>query len=151
MANTTFTTPGEDRYFEDYVPNAVHEFGPILVDKKEESLFAKRFTPQNTRTESEPFEESFGSLDAYGLIMQLLAEYYLPELNDLSSLKIDKLNWIRPAFPGDKLIVRVTVTRSLRSTEPYSGIAHSFVEVQNQNQEEVMNMRMKTNLFYSPK
>jgi len=28
-----FTTPPDDRYFEDYVPGAVHEFGSIIVDE----------------------------------------------------------------------------------------------------------------------
>jgi len=34
----TFTTPMEERYFEDYVPGAVHEFVSIAVAEAEESI-----------------------------------------------------------------------------------------------------------------
>jgi hypothetical protein len=30
MALSSFATPVEDRYFEDYIPGSVHEFGSIL-------------------------------------------------------------------------------------------------------------------------
>ncbi len=33
-----FKTPVEDRYFEDYVPGSVHEFGRITVDEESISL-----------------------------------------------------------------------------------------------------------------
>jgi len=35
--DTIFANPGEDRYFEDYVPASTHEFGPILVEPGEVS------------------------------------------------------------------------------------------------------------------
>lgn len=158
MANTTFITPGEDRYFEDYVPNAVHEFGPIPVEQVAVNTFVKCFAPQNTQTKSESSKKMvFESLTASEcpideLLMRLLTDDYLPEAGNLSSPEIDELRWIRPVFPNDKLIIRVTVTGSLRSSsKPDCGIVHSFVEVQNQNRVIVMSMRMKTILLYSPK
>ena len=36
----TFTTPQEDRYFEDYLPGAVHEFGSITINEAEIIEFA---------------------------------------------------------------------------------------------------------------
>jgi len=158
MANTTFTTPGDDRYFEDYVPNTVHEFGPISVEQEEINPFVNCFAPQITHTRSESSKKTvFGSLAASecpidDLVMRLLTDYYLPEAGILNSAEIDELRWIRPEFPSDKLIIRVTVTGSLRSSsKPDCGIVHSFVEVQNQNRVIVMNIRMKTILLYSPK
>jgi acyl dehydratase len=41
-----FTTPVEDRYFEDYVPGDVHEFGSIVAEESEMIAFARRFDPQ---------------------------------------------------------------------------------------------------------
>jgi hypothetical protein len=34
MDSTGFNTSVEDRYFEDYVPGSVHEFGRIIIDVK---------------------------------------------------------------------------------------------------------------------
>jgi hypothetical protein len=34
METAGFRTPVEDRYFEDYVPGAVHEFGRIKLTKR---------------------------------------------------------------------------------------------------------------------
>jgi acyl dehydratase len=42
---TLETAPGA-RYFEDYLPGAVHEFGSITIDKAEIIEFAVRFDPQ---------------------------------------------------------------------------------------------------------
>lgn len=41
-----FTSPVEDRYFEDYVHGSVHEFGSIAVEESEMIDFARRFGPQ---------------------------------------------------------------------------------------------------------
>ena len=40
-----FKSTPDDRYFEDYVPGAVHEFGSIAVDEKEVIEFGKRYVP----------------------------------------------------------------------------------------------------------
>jgi acyl dehydratase len=47
----TFMTPIDDRYFEDYVPGAVHEFGNIAVEEAEMIEFARRFDPQPLHTD----------------------------------------------------------------------------------------------------
>ena len=41
----TFRTPTEERYFEDYLPGAVHEFGSIMIEEAEIIEFAQRFDP----------------------------------------------------------------------------------------------------------
>jgi acyl dehydratase len=85
-------------------------------------------------------------------MMRLLTDYFLPEADNSNSPEIDEFCWIRRVCPGDKLIMRVTVTGSLRSmSEPCHGIVHSFIEVLNQNREVVMSMIMKNILLCSPK
>jgi acyl dehydratase len=54
----TFTTPITDRYFEDYVPGDVHEFGSIVVEETEMIDFARRFDPQPFHTDPEAAKES---------------------------------------------------------------------------------------------
>ena len=158
MDDTTFIIPGEDRYFEDYVPNALHEFGPISVVQDESNPSAKHFASQNTRTGSQsPDGTLFGSLSAGACsvdesLKRLLKDYYLPESGNTSPPEIAELRSIRPVRPGDELIMRVTVTGSQRSSsEPDRGIVHSFIEVQNQDRMAVMSMRTKNVLFCLPK
>ena len=45
MNRSTFTTSPDNRYFEDYVTGAVHEFGSIAVEEQEILDFGKRFVP----------------------------------------------------------------------------------------------------------
>ena len=45
MSKAGFTHAREDRYFEDYVPGAVHEFCSVSVDEEEVLEFGKRYVP----------------------------------------------------------------------------------------------------------
>ena len=62
-----FITPIDDRYFEDYVPGAVHEFGIIIAEEDEMIAFAQRFDPQPFHTDPVAARQSiFGGLIASG-------------------------------------------------------------------------------------
>jgi len=92
----TFTTPVEDRYFEDYVPGAVHEFGDIEVEESEVIEFARRFDPQPFLTDPEAVKQSvFGGLIASGwytasLMMRLFVDHYLSDVASLSFPGVDE-------------------------------------------------------------
>ncbi len=148
MDIATFTTPIEDRYFEDYVAGAVHECGCIAVEEEEIIAFGKRFDPQPFHTDPEAAAQSaFGGLIASGwhtasLMMRLFVDHYLSAVASLSSPGVDELRWLKPVRPGDTLQLRVTVTETSRSrSKPDRGIVHSFIEVRNQQQEIVMTMK----------
>ncbi len=49
-----FKSTPDDRYFEDYVPGAVHEFGSIAVDEKEVIEFGKRYVPLSYHVDKVP-------------------------------------------------------------------------------------------------
>lgn len=51
MTQSTFRTSLEDRYFEDYEPGAVHEFGDMAVEEEEMIRFARRYDPQVFHTD----------------------------------------------------------------------------------------------------
>jgi hypothetical protein len=53
MSGTNFQHPPDSRYFEDYVPEAVHEFGAIAVDEEEVLDFGRRFVPLSYHTDKE--------------------------------------------------------------------------------------------------
>lgn len=147
MVKHSFSTSIDDRYFEDYVPGSIHEFGSISVDQDEVMAFAKRYDPQAFHTDPEAAKQTtFGGLIASGwhtagMMMRLYADHYLSKVASLSSPGVDELRWKQPVRPGDTLSIRVTVTEARRSnSKPDRGIVRSFIEVLNQNQEVVMSM-----------
>jgi acyl dehydratase len=141
----TFATPQNDRYFEDYLPGAVHEFGPIAVGEAEIIEFARRLDPQPFHIDPEAAKQSaFGGLIASGwhtasLTMRLLVDHYISRVASLGSPGVDEVRWRKPVRPGDTLSVRVTVLESrLSRSKPNQGTIRSHVEVLNQHREVVM-------------
>jgi len=148
MSKSTFATPIEKRYFEDYVPGSVHEFGPIKVEEAEIIEFARRYDPQVFHTDPEAAKNTiYGGLIASGwhtagLMMRVLVDHYLSHVASLGSPGVDELRWLKPVRPGDELTVRVTVLETRRSrSKPDRGIVRSFVEVLNQKGEVVMTLK----------
>ena len=148
MSKSTFTVPPEERYFEDYVPGEVHEFGSIVVGEEEIIAFARRFDPQDFHIDPEAAKNSiYGGLIASGwhtasLMMRLFVDHYLSKVASLGSPGVDELRWIKPVRPGDELSLRVTVLETRRSrSRPDRGIVRSFIEVINQHGEVVMSMK----------
>ncbi len=142
-----FSTSIEDRYFEDYLPGCIYEFGTITADQDEVIAFARRYDPQDFHTDPEAAKNTiFGGLIASGwqtagLMMRLYADHYLSKVASLSSPGVDELRWKLPVRPGDELSIRVTVQEARRSSsKPDRGIVRSFIEVLNQNREVVMSM-----------
>lgn len=149
MTSSTFAHPPEDRYFEDYIPGAVHEFGSILVDEQEVLDFGKRYVPLSYHVDKEAAKKSiYGGLIASGwqtaaLMMRIYTENYLSQVANLGSPGGDELRWDKPVFPGDELSVRATVLAARRSeSRPDRGIVRTFIEVLNQKREVVMSMKM---------
>jgi acyl dehydratase len=147
MINSTFTVPAERRYFEDYVPGSVHEFGTISVEQDEVIAFARRFDPQVFHMDPELAKRTiYGGLIASGwhtagLMMRLFADNYLSKVASLGSPGVDELRWKMPVRPGDELSIRITVLEAKRSrSKPDRGIVRSFIEVINQKREVVMSM-----------
>lgn len=136
------------RYFEDYLPGAVHEFGRVAVSEADIVAFAQRFDPQPFHVDPEAARAShFGGVIASGwhtggLMMRMFAEHYLAPVSSLGSPGVDELRWPRPVRPGDVLSLRVTVLDTRRSaSRPDRGIVRSLIEVLNQQGEVVMSMR----------
>jgi acyl dehydratase len=149
MSKSSFTTSPENRFFEDYVAGAVHEFGTISVEKQEVLDFGRRFVPLSYHTDAELAKQSiYGGLIASGwhtasLMMRLYTDNYLSKVANLGSPGGDELRWDKPVFPGDDLSIRVTVLETRRSeSKPDRGIVRSFVEVLNQKREVVMSLKM---------
>jgi acyl dehydratase len=148
MNLSTFLTPIDNRYFEDYVQGSVHEFGSIAVEEDEMISFASRFDPQPFHTDPEAGKRSiYGGLIASGwhsasLMMRLFVDHYLSHVASLGSPGVDELKWLKPVRPGDTLALRITVSETKRSrSKPDRGIVYSYVEALNQKEEIVMTMK----------
>ena len=144
-----FKTGPETRYFEDYIPGDVHEFGSINVDEQEVIEFGKRYVPLSYHIDKEAAKNSiYGGLIASGwqtaaLMMRIYTENYLSKVANLGSPGGDELRWDKPVLPGDELSVRATVLEARRSeSRPDRGIVRTFIEVLNQKREVVMSMKM---------
>jgi acyl dehydratase len=138
----------EQRYFEDYTPGTVVEYGPIDVDEEEVIAFARRYDPQPIHVDRERAARGpYGGVIASGwhtaaLMMRVLVDRFLSRAASLASPGIDELRWLAPVRPGDRLSVRITVLDARRSTsKPDRGIVRSSIEVLNQRAEVVMKIK----------
>jgi acyl dehydratase len=149
MNSAVFAHPAEDRYFEDYLPGDVHEFGSVAVDEAEVLEFGRRYVPLSYHVDKEAAKTSiYGGVIASGwhtaaLMMRIYTENYLSRVANLGSPGGDELRWDKPVFPGDELSVRATVLEARRSeSRPDRGIVRTFIQVLNQKNEVVMSMKM---------
>jgi len=140
--------PEHDRYFEDYLPGTVFEYGEVRVEEAEIVEFARRYDPQLIHIDRDAAASGpFGGLIASGwqtatIMMRLLVDRFLPKAASLGSPGIDELRWIRPVRPGDVLRLRVRILEATRSrSKPDRGMVRTLVEVLNQDAEVVMSLK----------
>lgn len=148
MTANDFSVPVTERYFEDYVPGSVFEYGPISASEADIIAFAKQFDPQYIHTNPEAAAQGpFGGIIASGwytasLMMRLFADHFLSKVAAIASPGVDELRWVRPVRPGDSLLIRIRITDARRSrSKPDRGVVHAQVEVLNQNREIVMTVK----------
>jgi acyl dehydratase len=140
--------PIDQRYFEDYVPGSVFEYGSVALTEDEIVEFAKRFDPQYIHADPRAAAEGpFGGLIASGwhtaaIMMRLFVQHYLSHVASMASPGIDELRWLEPVRPGDSLSIRISVLEANRSrSKPDRGMVRSFIEVLNQDGQVVMSLK----------
>ena len=142
-----FSTPPEDRFFEDYTVGATYVCGSFTISEDEIIGFATRYDPQVMHVDlGLAAEGPFGEVIASGwhtvaCTMRLLVDNFLPR-NGLAAPGVDELRWPRPVRPGDTLTVHATIEQARRSrSKPDRGLVHTLVEVVNQDGGMVMSMK----------
>lgn len=142
------TVPFKERYFEDYRPGEVVEFGDYLVTEEEIIDFARRYDPQPFHLDKRAAAESiYGGLIASGwmtgsIMMRLLVDHFVPPVSSMGSPGVDEMRWLAPVRPGDRLRVRLTVIDTKRSqSKPDRGIIQVQQEMINQDGDTVMSIR----------
>jgi acyl dehydratase len=147
-ATPAFPAQREQRWFEDYRPGLVLEFGAITVDEAEVVDFARRYDPQPFHVDAVAAARgAYGGLIASGwhtgsMMMRMLVEHYLSPVSSLGSPGLDELRWLAPVRPGDTLSVRLTIVEARRSqSKPDRGLVRAVIEVLNQRREAVMTVK----------
>jgi acyl dehydratase len=143
----SFAAPADNRFFEDYKPGDVYEFGTVTVTEREIIDFAKQFDPQYFHVDPQKAVHSrFGGIIASGwhtagLAMRLYVDQYLSHVASLASPGVDEVRWPNPVRPGDTLRVRVTILEArLSRSKTDRGIVRAKIEAINQKDELVLSM-----------
>ena len=149
MSLHSFTAAPQDRYFEDYTPGHVYEFGTITVSEAEIVGFARQFDPQDVHLDSKKAAVGpFGGITASGwhtisLAMRLYVDHYLSHVASLASPGAEDIRWLKPVRPGDALRIRVTILDArLSRSKPDRGIVRARVEAINQKGDVVLAMTL---------
>ena len=128
------------RYFEDFSPGDVFEFGSYTVTEEEIIRFAEQFDPQSFHLDREAAKNSlFGGIVASGMhtlsiLMRLTVDGFLCDTNGLGSPGIDEARWLIPVRPDDILSVRMTVLEVIPSkSRPERGVLKLSTDVLNQD------------------
>jgi acyl dehydratase len=147
LSEDDFAAPIDARWFEDYRPGAVYEYGYATLTEDELLDFARKFDPQPIHTDPVYAKEGpFGGLIASGwhtagLMMRLLADNFLSKVASLASPGVDELRWPNPVRPGDRLRLRATIVDSRESrSKPDRGVVRTKAELLNQDDQVVLSM-----------
>lgn len=140
-----FAAPIDDRYFDDYVPGAVYEYGYVTVTEAEIIDFARKFDPQPMHVDLEfaahgPFHGLIASgWHTAGIMMRMFVDHCLSRVASLGSPGLDELRWPAPVRPGDSLRLRATVVDARSSSsKPDRGLVRTQCELINQNDQVVL-------------
>jgi acyl dehydratase len=145
LSATDFDAPVGDRWFEDYVPGLVFEYGSIEITESEIVEFARRYDPQTMHTDPVAAANGpLGGLIASGwqtvaLTMRIYVDHYISQVASLPSPGVDEIRWMLPVRPGDVLSIRTTILEARRSrSKPDRGVVRTRLEALNQDGTPVM-------------
>jgi len=136
-------------YWEDFIPGEKTELGSKVFAKDTIISFAKEYDPQLFHTNDEEATQSiFGGIIASGWqtcaeMMRLICDSYLLETASFGSPGIEKLNWVKPVRPNDKItLFRKIKSKRLSKTNKNIGIIIMVFEAKNQKSELVLSMEV---------
>ncbi|MFC4297024.1 MaoC family dehydratase [Castellaniella hirudinis] len=139
--------------FKDFEPGLVIHHGPVTVDEAEMLAFSRAYDPQWFHTDAERAREGrWGGLIASGwmtcgLAMRMAVEAVLHDSECFASPGLDRLRWMHPVRPGDRLRLEATVdSKRVSSTRSDLGIIRWTWRLFNQDEAQVFEVEV-TNLF----
>jgi acyl dehydratase len=111
------------RYWEDFAPGQVDEYGPRLLTREQIIAFAAEFDPQPMHLDEEAAGATMlGGLAASGwhgccILIRIISDGFLRDAAFMGAPGIEEAKWLAPVRPGEQLKVRASVieTRPSRS------------------------------------
>ena len=124
-------------YIEDMTVGTSFEVGPVTVDKDKMVAFSLEYDPFRVHHDEEFAAKSrFGRMIAPGVMTFMMLWAKVIESGFFGEEQIagksTHIDWVTPAYSGDVLTGRCTVTK-ITPRNPYNGIVETLVEVFNQN------------------
>jgi len=139
--------PNQDKYLDDFRVGDVAYSKPIEVTKDEIIAFGRAYDPQPAHTDPAAAAAGpFGGLVASGLLTTALVLREPVEAGryghvPIVGLGIDRLEWLQPVRPGDRLTIRWEVIEVKASaTKPDRGVVRLHAAAANQRGETVLTM-----------
>jgi acyl dehydratase len=133
------------RYFEDFAPGQELPLGSHTVSRAEIVAFAAEYDPEPFHLDERSGADTMlGGLAASGwhtcaLFMRMLYDGWLHESASIGSPGVEKLKWMRPVRPGDRLSGRSIVLEARESrSRPDRGFVRLRHEVVDARGEMVM-------------
>ena len=131
-----FSSPRDDRWFEDYVAGETHDCGTFSVTEGEIVEFARKFDPLPFHLDAEAAKHSlFGGLVASGLhtmaMMNVrIVEHYNSTVSTLAGLGLDEIRLPKPLRAGQVARVHATVIEArVSASKPDRGVIRTRAEV----------------------
>jgi len=145
LGEVDLPAPIGDRWWQDYLPGSVVEFGYVSLSEAEIVAFAQAYDRQQIHTDpvwsaTGPFHGVIASgVQTIAVCMGLYVDHYISRVASLASPGLDEIRWPAPVRPGDRLHIRVTVAQTrLSRSKPDRGLVHSQVEALNQDDHVVL-------------
>jgi acyl dehydratase len=137
------------RYFEDFVPGSVSEFGPRLVTREEIVDFAAAFDPQPMHLDEAAAHASMlGTLAASGwhsccLLMRMLSDGFISQAHFMGAPGVEEVRWLAPLRAGETVRARATVLEARPSrSRPQLGFVKFLFELIDSSNTRVMTMNV---------
>ena len=136
------------RYWEDFTPGQVIEYGPRRITREEIVAFGKEFDPQPFHLSEEAARGTMlGELCASGwhscsILMRMSADGFVLNSSSMGAPGVDEAQWLRPIRPGDELTLRATVlAKRASNSRPDMGFVNVQLELFNARRERVMSLK----------
>jgi acyl dehydratase len=137
-------------YFEDYTVGQKFDLDPMTITEEEILEFARRYDPLPIHINPEFAKKSiFGGIIASGYHTLCLAHANLIKkgfinVEVISGLGLDYLQWSAPVHPNDILGGEVEIVEKIPSSKEGRGILGVKFTVRNQNDQVVMTFQVKS-------
>jgi acyl dehydratase len=139
------TTDIPQRYFDDFEIGMTFEFGDYQLSADEIIAFGKAYDPQPYHVSRDPgpgfaMDELIASgWQTCAVTMRMLVDSFIPARTVLPAGGVDKIRWLRPVRPDDRLWMRLTIEDlTPSSSKPDRGTVKLKTETYNQNANLVM-------------